>query len=260
MLCPTQIFGYRFGEVQKMPIIHTSAYKFISLSHLEWHKQFLYHLCFQHQLLGSILLAEEGFNLALAGEASSILNFKKELNTYSLFADLFYKDTSCARMPFQRLFTKIKQEIVPAGFPGLYETAPESMISPLTLQQWYEQGIEFDIIDTRNDYEVSVGTFHNAHVLPLKHFRNFSEVVTQLEALKSNGKPKVIFCTGGIRCEKALPVMQQLGFDKVYQLQGGILNYFKQCGGRYYQGECFVFDERVSLDFQLNETKNPSSL
>ena len=110
------------------------------------------------------------------------------------------------------------------------------------------------MLDTRNDYEVRIGAFDNAVDLGIKHFRDFPAALAKLpESAKK--KPVVTYCTGGIRCEKAAELMSQEGFEQVYQLDGGIINYFEKCAGDHYHGECFVFDQRVALDPELKETK-----
>ena len=122
------------------------------------------------------------------------------------------------------------------------------------LKKWYQEKHDMIVLDTRNDFEVKLGTFENAMDLHIEHFREFSDAVDLLPAdLKE--KPIVTFCTGGIRCEKAAELMLQKGFKNVYQLDGGILNYFEKCGGDFYRGDCFVFDQRVAVNSELKETQ-----
>lgn len=126
---------------------------------------------------------------------------------------------------------------------------------PAELKRWLDEGRPVTLLDTRNDYEVNVGTFKNAVTLGIDHFRDFPAAVAQLPAeLKQT--PIVMFCTGGIRCEKAGPYMEREGYQQVFQLEGGILKYFEECGGEHYAGECFVFDRRVGVDASLAETEN----
>jgi len=195
-------------------------------------------------LKGTVVLSQEGINIMLAAEAFAIQQFKQFLKTFDKFADIEFKEVNADFIPFKRMLVKIKNELVP-GLPGVNPieyTSPA--LPPEELQRWYEEGRDFIIVDTRNTYEYELGTFDNAVNLNLETFREFPKALTQLDpAIKD--KPVVMFCTGGIRCEKATPIAEQLGFKQVYQLEGGILNYFKRCGDSHYRGTCYVFDERV---------------
>jgi UPF0176 protein len=123
------------------------------------------------------------------------------------------------------------------------------------LKQWLDEGRPVTLLDTRNDYEVKLGTFKNARAIGIDHFREFPDAVRKLPP-ELKEQPIVMFCTGGIRCEKAGPFMEREGFKKIFQLDGGILKYFEECGGAHYDGECFVFDQRVGLDPSLQETES----
>jgi predicted sulfurtransferase len=150
---------------------------------------------------------------------------------------------------------RLKKEIISMGCPEIEpekQTAPH--LEPVDFKQWYDEGKDMIVLDTRNDYEIRLGTFEAAMDLGIDHFRQFPEAIKKLpESFKK--KPVVTFCTGGIRCEKAAELMKREGFEQVYQLNGGIINYFEQCGGDHYEGECFVFDKRVALDPALQETQ-----
>lgn len=205
------------------------------------------------QLKGTILLSQEGINLFMAGSQENITLFKIFLNTQPGLDNLTYKESLSEAQPYKRMFVKIKKEIISLGIPEIQPdkfTAP--YISPETLKQWYEQHRDMVILDTRNDYEIQFGTFENAVDLDIKHFRNFSEALKRLPP-EIKQKPIVSFCTGGIRCEKAATLLLKEGFQEVYQLEGGILNYFEKCGGEHYQGSCFVFDRRVAVNPELEE-------
>ena len=131
-------------------------------------------------------------------------------------------------------------------------TGPRLM--PNDLKKWYEEGKEMLIIDTRNDYECRLGTSENAVTFDMKSFKQFPEYLKQIpDDWKS--KPVVMFCTGGIRCEKATALARSYGFEEAYQLEGGILKYFEEVGGMHWNGECFVFDHLLSLDPELRETE-----
>lgn len=210
-------------------------------------------------LKGTILLGTEGVNLMLAGSKESIEIIKEEINT--LFsADIMFKDTICRTQPFNRLLVKVKKEVVTMGADDLdvfEDTAP--YVAPLDLKRWIEQGHDDDgrkfiILDTRNDYEIRLGTFDGAEDFSIRHFREFPNKVAELDPADYDDTTIVTCCTGGIRCEKGAPLMVKRGFKHIYQLEGGILNYFRVCGGEHWHGDCFVFDHRVALDPQMEET------
>jgi len=149
------------------------------------------------------------------------------------------------------MLIKIKREIIALRLPGLDPAGRRApAVAPAELKRWLDEGREVVLLDTRNAFEVETGTFRNAVHLGLKSFGEFPRAADKLdESLK--GKTVVAFCTGGIRCEKAAPVLIQKGFRSVFQLEGGILQYFEECGDAHFNGRCFVFDERVALDGNL---------
>ncbi len=153
------------------------------------------------------------------------------------------------------MLVRLKKEIISMGVEVIRpvrKTSPK--ISAHTLKQWLDEGRDLTLLDVRNDYEIEIGTFKNAVPVGVDHFRQFPEATRQLPATMK-AKPIVMFCTGGIRCEKAGPLMENEGFEEIYQLDGGILKYFEECGGEHYEGDCFVFDKRVAVDPNLNETE-----
>jgi UPF0176 protein len=154
------------------------------------------------------------------------------------------------------MLVRLKKEIIAFGVEGIdpaRRTSPK--LSPRELKQWLDEGRPVTLLDTRNDYEVKLGTFKNALPIGIAHFREFPQAVEKLPP-ELKEQPIVMFCTGGIRCEKAGPFMEREGFKSVFQLDGGILKYFEECGGAHYDGECFVFDQRVGLDPSLQETES----
>jgi UPF0176 protein len=205
-------------------------------------------------LRGTILLATEGINLFVAGPRLAAEQLLADLRTLPGLADLAPKESLSAERPFNRMLVKIKKEIIAFGVEGIDPArAPAPRLDPRTLKQWLDEGRPVTLLDTRNDYEVKLGTFKNALVPHIDHFRDFPAAVAKLPAdLKR--QPVVTFCTGGIRCEKAAPLLAREGFEQIFQLDGGILKYFEKCGGAHYEGECFVFDRRVGVDPQLRET------
>lgn len=214
--------------------------------------------CRQAGLKGTILLSEEGVNLYLTGKPEKIEAFKSELTHRFEFPPLPFNETQCSQHAYSRLKVKIKPEIVTMGVDGVDPIdQPANALSPVEFKQWLDEQRDLTILDTRNHYEVGLGKFEGAIDLHVNNFKEFAQKAKELpEQLKD--KPLVMYCTGGIRCEKSSRhFVHQLGFKHVYQLQGGILNYFQQCGRAHWSGECFVFDERVSLDDDLKETGTP---
>ncbi len=231
-----------------------AAYKFVPLQNLAALKEELREFCRRAGMRGTILLSGEGINFSLAGEPSLADALIRQLKMIPGLEDLAVKRSDSEHQPFNRMLVKIKKEIIAFAVEGIDPARkPAPRISAHRLKQWLDEGRAFILLDARNDYEVKLGTFGHARTLGLDHFRNFPASITALpEELKTT--PVVTFCTGGIRCEKAAPLLEMAGFTNVLQLDGGILSYFAECGGAHYDGDCFVFDKRVALDSSLRET------
>ena len=229
-------------------------YKFVDLPDYETRKPALLAFCEQHGVKGLILLAREGINSTIAGPAEGVRAVLAYLRADPLLADLQHKESWSDKAPFYRMKVRLKKEIVTMHVDGISPThMAGTYVKP---QDWNALISDPDVvvIDTRNDYEVEIGTFKGA-IDP--HIKSFSELpgwVAQSEQLRAEKKPKVaMFCTGGIRCEKSTAYMRTLGFDEVYHLEGGILKYLETVSPEQslWQGECFVFDERVSVGHGL---------
>ena len=235
-------------------ITNVAAYKFAALPELRSLRARLLARCRAWELKGTILLSVEGINLFVAGETDKINLLLAELHTIPGLENLTPKISETEHQPFTRMLVRVKKEIIAFGVAGINpaeRTSPK--LSARELKQWLDEGRPVTLLDTRNDYEVKLGTFKNALPAGIDHFRDFPAAVAKLPPqLKT--QPIVMFCTGGIRCEKAGPFMEREGFTKIFQLDGGILKYFEECGGAHYDGECFVFDQRVGLDPSLQET------
>jgi UPF0176 protein len=242
-----------------MQILNIAAYRFVALDHLPQLRAAFKARCEELALKGTILLAGEGINLFLAGVAADIEAFLEMLLTDSRFASIEVKRSWSAGQPFQRLLVMVKREIVSMRRPEIDPCkAPAPRLAPHELKRWLHEGRDIVLVDTRNQFEVDMGSFENALALGLKSFSDFPRATRALpERLKD--EPIVTFCTGGIRCEKAAPWLISQGFREVYQLEGGILNYFEQCGGTHFRGECFVFDQRVALDASLRQSGTATS-
>ncbi|HEX2855239.1 MAG TPA: rhodanese-like domain-containing protein [Opitutaceae bacterium] len=236
--------------------VNLSAYKFtpFEADTLPALRERLRTLCHTTHLRGTILLSTEGINLFVAGTRASVAVFLEDLRTIPGLEKLAPKESESDEQPFNRMLVKIKKEIIAFGIEGIDPARhPAPKLDAATLKQWLDEGRPVTLLDTRNDYEVRMGTFRGAQAAGIAHFRDFPEAVQRLPA-ELKQQPVVMFCTGGIRCEKAGPFMEREGFKHVFQLDGGILKYFETCGGAHYDGECFVFDRRVGVDPALRET------
>jgi len=234
-----------------MQYVNLAGYKFVSLDALENLKARLKLRSSELGLKGTILLGDEGINIVIAGSEEGAAAFQVSIHEDSRLSDLRFKRSESAFQPFGRMLVKIKKEIITLRVPGIdpvNRRAPA--IAPAELKRWIDEGRDLVLLDTRNAFEVQAGTFEHAVDLGLDSFGQFAEAVDNMDpSLKD--KTIVTFCTGGIRCEKAAPVLIKKGFRDVYQLEGGILDYFEKCGGAHFKGRCFVFDQRIALDGNL---------
>lgn len=241
---------------------HTAFYKFVRLEEPATVAERLRELTTRSGagVMGSILVASEGINGMLAGTPEAVYAMEQALLTDPRFAgafsDLVFKRSECKTVPFRRMKVHLKAEIVPLGIAGVDATRQTGInVSP---QQWRELIRQDDVVllDNRNSFEYRLGRFRNAIDPQVTNFRDFPAYVqAHLDEWKAQGKRVAMYCTGGIRCEKTSAWMADLGMP-VYQLEGGILNYFREMpdAERDWQGECFVFDNRVALDTRLQET------
>ena len=236
-------------------VANIAGYRFVDLPDRDALREPFRALCKKVGLKGTILLSFEGINFFLAGTQSSVDQYLEFLEEDSRFSQMRLKYSFTEYQPFNRMNVRLKKEIISLGLDHVKpaERTGEE-ITPTEFKQWMDEGREVAIIDTRNDYEIRLGTFDNALDLNIKSFRAFPKAIKSLpESLKDT--PVVMFCTGGIRCEKASVVMMDAGFTNVKQLRGGILGYFEEVGGDHWDGDCFVFDHRVALSSELEQTE-----
>ncbi|MDX1900468.1 MAG: rhodanese-like domain-containing protein [Gammaproteobacteria bacterium] len=229
-------------------IRHIAGYRFVPLVDLMDLRATMQAQAKQLELKGTILLSTEGINIQLAGEPLAIETWLDWLNVDTRFSDMSFRMSETEQLPFVRLKVKIKKEIITMRQPSanpIMRQAPS--ISPELFHQWLEEKRDITVLDTRNDFEYQFGAFEGAENLHLKEFSEFPEAMLKV----SRNRPIVMYCTGGVRCEKAALAMMDAGYSEVYQLEGGILNYFAQVGGAHYHGDCFVFDERIALNSDL---------
>jgi UPF0176 protein len=234
--------------------LNIAGYKFVVLDDRDALRQPLKAQCDELGLKGTILISHEGINIFVAGPEQSIVAFRAYLSKDERFADIDFKESYSEHQPFNRMNVRLKNEIISVGIPNFDRVeSMDGRILPKELHEKLLNGDEVVLLDTRNTYETRLGTFHNAIELDIDTFRAFPQAVSELEeSLKD--KEIVMFCTGGVRCEKASVIMKDAGFANIKQLEGGILGYFEHVGGDYWDGECFVFDKRVALLPDLTET------
>lgn len=239
--------------------INIAAYKFVTFNDTVERRASFQAICHDLDLKGTILLTPEGINLFLAGTRNNIDNFLGWLRQDTRFADIEVKESLSNEQPFNRMLVKLKKEIITMRHPLIQpELGRAPVVKSADLKRWLDQGHDdagkpVVMVDTRNAFEVDVGTFENTIDYRIHKFSEFPEVIARHKP-ELDGKTVVTFCTGGIRCEKAAIHMQNIGYDSVYQLDGGILKYFEEVGGAHYQGDCFVFDYRTALNPELKAT------
>ena len=240
-----------------LPKYLTAAlYKFVSLPNYAALRANIHAACEAHAIKGTILLASEGINGTIAGlpdDVHNVLHFLRSDPQFNgAFADLEHKESYADTHPFYRMKVKLKKEIVTLGVQGV---SPTKKVGKYVKPEDWNALIsdpEVILIDTRNDYEVDIGTFKGAIDPRTTTFREFPAYVAKTLD-KTKHKKVAMFCTGGIRCEKASSYMMDQGFDEVYHLQGGILKYLENIAEKdsLWQGECFVFDQRVAVKHGL---------
>jgi UPF0176 protein len=231
-----------------------ALYKFVALPDYQELREPLFDACVRHQVKGTLLLATEGINGTIAGPADGVRAVVEYLRRDERFLQLEIKQSHATSPPFLRMKVRMKKEIVTMGVPGI---DPNQIVGTYVEPNSWNALLEDPdvvVIDTRNDYEVAIGTFRGAKNPHLKTFRDFPAWLRQEFATREN--PKVaMFCTGGIRCEKSTAFLKEEGVKEVFHLQGGILKYLETVPEEQslWEGECFVFDQRVSVKHGLEE-------
>lgn len=243
---------YIIGAAHMNQVVVAALYQFARLENYQELQKPLKDLCETNGIKGTLLLAYEGINGTVAGSREGIDALQDWLATDGRFNNLEYKESFCEEIPFYRMKVRLKKEIVTLGVPGV---DPNDMVGTyLESKEWNELLSDPDVIliDTRNDYEFGIGTFKGAINPETNTFREFPEYVSQNCDPKKH-KKVAMFCTGGIRCEKASSYMLAQGFENVYHLKGGILKYLETIPAEesLWEGECFVFDNRVSIKHGL---------
>lgn len=238
-------------------VLNISCYKFVPLPDAAQLRDQLAEQTQRLALRGTILLAEEGINFFLAGPAEAVREVVATLRQDPRLADLAPKESWSDHQPFRKMLVKVKREIIRMDHPTIRPAEGRApSVSPATLRRWLQQGHDDEgrevvTLDTRNDFEVDAGAFKGTIDWRITKFTEFPPALRAHKA-ELAGKTVVSYCTGGIRCEKAAILMQDEGLDHVYQLEGGILKYFEETDGAFYDGGCFVFDERRAVGADLS--------
>ena len=241
--------------MNKNLFLNIAGYKFERLDSLDMLIPEFQDKCDELELKGSVYLSPRGINFSISGTEANIEQYIEFMENDSRFLNIPLKRTYSETQPFRRMKVRLKKEIISLGRDDIDpRKLSGEYVSPQELLSMYENNEDVVVLDTRNEYETRVGLFENAVDLQLDTFRDFPKAIEQLPE-EYKDKQIVMYCTGGIRCEKASAVMLKAGFTDVKQLEGGVLDYFKETGGKYWNGDCFVFDERVALDTDLNETE-----
>lgn len=234
-------------------IVIAAFYKFVPIDDFETKRAPLLAKMQEYNIKGTIILAAEGINGSFAGLRSDMDLFYQFIKQDERLADLNFKETFDKENPFDKIKVKLRAEIVTIGDKSIDPL--KTVGTYLNPEQWNEliRDPEVVLIDTRNDYEFELGTFKNSINPNTENFRDFPEYV-QKHLLDKKDKKIAMFCTGGIRCEKSTAYLKDLGFENVYHLQNGIISYIEQMPQEQslWEGQCFVFDNRVAIDHQLN--------
>ncbi len=230
------------------PVLVAALYKFVTINDCANLQAQLQQACTRWSILGTLLIAPEGINGTIAGSRASIDAFLALLRADARFADIEHKESQASQLPFQRMKVRIKREIVTLGRP---EANPNRQVGTYVApKDWNAliQDPDVLVLDTRNDYEYAVGSFAGAIDPGTQSFREFPAFVDK-KLGHARDRKIAMFCTGGIRCEKATAFMLEQGFETVYHLKGGILKYLEEIPAEQslWRGECFVFDERVTV-------------
>ena len=235
-----------------MSCVVAALYKFVALPDYEALREPLLATCRRLDIRGTLLLAQEGINGTIAGSREAVDELLDYLRRDPRLADLEHKESEHAEAPFLRMKVKLKKEIVTLGVPGI---DPNQRVGTYVAPTDWDALVsdpQVTLVDTRNDYECAIGSFEGAIDPKIENFRDFPNWVR--EHLDPQENPRVaMFCTGGIRCEKASAYLLEQGFEEVYHLRGGILKYLEEIPEERssWNGECFVFDERVAVDHSL---------
>ena len=234
------------------PKIVSSFYKYVNISNPPEFQQKHLQFCLSIGLKGRILVGEEGINGCVYGTKNQVKRYKNELRKNPLFSGIEFKDNAAEKPAYRKMFVRVRKEIVNFGFNVDLKNSG-SYVTPLKLKDMLDRNEDIALVDMRNDYEFRIGRFRNAINLPIDNFRELPDAINQLKNLKD--KKIVAYCTGGIRCEKASAFLKENGFKDIYQIKGGILKFGEEFPDTYWEGKCFVFDDRLAIEINKFNTE-----
>ena len=225
-------------------LIVSSFYKYVHLDNPKNVQKEVFELCNSFGLKGRVLIGHEGINGSVYGTKENVDKFKEKLLENHLFSGIDFKEQMTKKPAFRKLFVRLRKEVVHFGVDvDLDKTA--SFVTPRELKDMLDNNEDIILLDVRNDYEARVGKFKNAKTVDMKSFRELPKLLHEIENIKE--KRIITYCTGGIRCEKASAFLKENGFKDVMQLKGGILAFGKEFPDTYWEGKCFVFDDRLAI-------------
>jgi len=224
-------------------------YKYVNVKSPEKLREQQFNLCKKLKLKGTILIAKEGINGALSGTEAKI---KKYMNLLRKEFSIEFKITKTNQHDFKRLSVRIRKEIVASTLKvNVKKAAP--YVEPKQLKEWLDKKEDLILLDVRNNYESEIGKFKNTKTLQLDTFRQLSKKINKINQWKN--KKIITYCTGGVRCEKASAFLRENGFNNVFQIRGGIINYGNEVGNAHWQGKCFVFDTRGAIEISNDQVE-----
>jgi len=226
-------------------------YKYVELKNPEQFREYLRGLCEGLNLFGRILIAEEGINAGVSGSVEEIEKFKQIIKTKRKFSDLTFRENASDKNSYHKLVVRVRPEIIAFG-KKVNLRKKGKYLSPERFKKWLDREEDLVILDARNDYETKIGKFKNALILPIENFNEFTEAAEKILVDKKD-KKIIMYCTGGIRCEKSSAYLKEKGFKNVFQLKGGIINYVNEFPNTHFKGSCFVFDDRLSKNTGSDE-------
>ena len=236
----------------KTVCLNSTGYEFIRIDSPEVTAHEIENFLKGKNIFGTIYVSVEGVNINLAGDERIIRSLEEIFHRHKLFKNILFKHTYSVKPPFRKLKVKVKPEIISIKkeINNIFNIR-KNYIDPKELEKKLDNGENIHLLDTRNNYEINIGTFKNAKNLNILKFDEFADKIDELKKIEGE---VVMFCTGGIRCEKALGYLNEKGINSFKQLKGGIINYLNETNGNHWDGECFVFDDRITLDKNLNPT------
>jgi len=226
-------------------IITYSFYKYIQLDNPDFIQIDLLNFCKENEIKGKVLIAKEGINGTISGTKKQVKDFENKIKSIKEFSDLSFRITIANNHPYKKTLVRLRNEIVTSKFNIQVEKVGKHL-TPKQINELYDKKEDFVILDARNNYESKIGKFKNAITPDIRYFRDFPKVIKNLEKYKN--KKIVMYCTAGIRCEKASALLIKNGFQDVNQLQGGIISYINEFPDSNFEGRCFMFDDRISIE------------